>query len=89
MNLFEFDDFCIVYDMLYGCCIVVDGLSFVLLCGDIGCLFGVLGCGKIIVLCVIVGFELVCMGCIVLDGMFVVVLLFDVLFECWCIGMMF
>lgn len=57
--------------------------------GDIGCLLGFLGCGKIIILCVIVGFELVLVGQIELGGEVILCFGFILVLEkCW-IGMVF
>jgi len=44
---------------------VFDGFDFDLVVGELVVLFGLFGCGKMIVLCLFVGFEDVDVGCII------------------------
>lgn len=41
----------------YGVNLIFKGVLFELKVGEVVCLFGVLGSGKIMLLCVVVGFE--------------------------------
>lgn len=68
----EFFQFKKVYLMFKGLFIVVDGFELKMNKGEFIILIGYLGCGKLIVLFMVVGFNLIMEGVIVFDGIYVI-----------------